>query len=183
MHAGEVLYEDCTCDVEKGYEGSRSRGWSITSLSLAGEKWWGVKLSKWQWVREKWAWDVKNTDTWHCLGFPGGTRGKEPDCQSRRHKIFGFDPWIGKIPWKTAWKPTSVNLAWRIPWTEEAGGLHSKGLQKVGHDWSDLAHTHSSVHFIHVNVCYTSCRHCCPHYTDEGDWCESDEVTCPRSHK
>ena len=49
-------------------------------------------------------------------------------------KIFGFDPWIGKIPWKTAWKPTSVNLAWRIPWTEEAGGLQSKGLQKVGHD-------------------------------------------------
>ena len=25
-------------------------------------------------------------------------------------------------------------LAWRIPWTEEPGGLHSTGLQKVGHD-------------------------------------------------
>ena len=25
-------------------------------------------------------------------------------------------------------------LAWRIPWTEEPGGLPSTGLQKVGHD-------------------------------------------------
>ena len=25
-------------------------------------------------------------------------------------------------------------LAWRIPWTEEPGGLHSKGLQRVRHD-------------------------------------------------
>ena len=25
-------------------------------------------------------------------------------------------------------------LAWRIPWTEEAGGLQSIGLQRVGHD-------------------------------------------------
>ena len=25
-------------------------------------------------------------------------------------------------------------LAWRIPWTEEPGGLQSKGLQRVGQD-------------------------------------------------
>ena len=25
-------------------------------------------------------------------------------------------------------------LAWRIPWTEELGGPHSIGLQRVGHD-------------------------------------------------
>ena len=25
-------------------------------------------------------------------------------------------------------------LAWRIPWTEEAGGLQSMGSQRVGHD-------------------------------------------------
>ena len=33
-------------------------------------------------------------------------------------------------------------LAWRIPWTEEPDGLQSIGLQRVGHDWGDLAHTH-----------------------------------------
>ena len=25
-------------------------------------------------------------------------------------------------------------LAWRIPWTEEVGGLQSMALQRVGHD-------------------------------------------------
>ena len=33
----------------------------------------------------------------------------------------------------------SSTLTWRIPWTEEPGGLQSMGLQRVGHDW---AHTH-----------------------------------------
>ena len=30
-------------------------------------------------------------------------------------------------------------LDWEIPWTEEPGGLQSTGLQRVGHDRSDLA--------------------------------------------
>ena len=28
----------------------------------------------------------------------------------------------------------SRTLAWKIPWTEEPGGLQSMGLQRVGHD-------------------------------------------------
>ena len=43
-------------------------------------------------------------------GFPGGASGKEPDCQCRRHKKHGFDPWVGKIPWRRAWPPTPVFL-------------------------------------------------------------------------
>ena len=31
-------------------------------------------------------------------------------------------------------------LDWRIPWTEEPGGLQSMGSQKVRHEWRDLAH-------------------------------------------
>ena len=34
-------------------------------------------------------------------------------------------------------------LAWKIPWTEESGGLQSMGLQRVRHDW---AHTHTHTH-------------------------------------
>ena len=30
-------------------------------------------------------------------------------------------------------------LAWRIPGTEEPGGLPSMGSHRVGHNWSDLA--------------------------------------------
>ena len=32
-------------------------------------------------------------------------------------------------------------LDWRIPWTEEPGGLQSMGSQRLGHDWSDCRHT------------------------------------------
>ena len=28
-------------------------------------------------------------------------------------------------------------LAWRIPWTEDPGGLQSMGSQRVGHDWAN----------------------------------------------
>jgi len=40
----------------------------------------------------------------------GGTRGKEPACQCRRHKRCGFNPWIGKILWRRARQPTPVFL-------------------------------------------------------------------------
>ena len=30
-------------------------------------------------------------------------------------------------------------FAWRIPGTEEPGGLPSMGSHRVGHNWSDLA--------------------------------------------
>ena len=36
-------------------------------------------------------------------------------------------------------------LAWRIPLTEETGGLRSVGSQRVRHDWSDLARTYSGL--------------------------------------
>jgi len=45
-----------------------------------------------------------------------------------------FNPWVGKIPWRRAWQPTPIFFAWRIPWTEEPGGLQSIGSQRVKHD-------------------------------------------------
>ena len=42
------------------------------------------------------------------MGFPHGTSSKEPACQCRRHNRRGFDPWVGKIPWRRAWQPTPV---------------------------------------------------------------------------
>ena len=35
--------------------------------------------------------------------------------------------------------PHSSTLAWKIPWTEEPGGLQSMGSRRVRHNWSDLA--------------------------------------------
>ena len=44
----------------------------------------------------------------------------------------------------------SSTLAWRIPWTEEPGGLQSIGSQRIRHVRGNFAHTHSQ--------CYTSVR-------------------------
>ena len=63
------------------------------------------------------------------LGFPGGASGKESTCQCRRHKRGGFNPWVGKIPWRKAWLPTPVFLPGESPRTEEPGGLQSMGSQ------------------------------------------------------
>ena len=43
-------------------------------------------------------------------GFPGDISGKGPTCQCKRHKRGRFDPWVGKIPWRTAWQPTLIFL-------------------------------------------------------------------------
>ena len=43
-------------------------------------------------------------------------------------------------------------LAWRLPWTEEPGGLQSVGSQRVKHNWSDLAGTHALTHKL-VQAC------------------------------
>jgi len=37
-------------------------------------------------------------------------------------------------PLKKGMTTHSSILAWKIPWTEEPGGLQSMGLQRVGHD-------------------------------------------------
>ena len=39
----------------------------------------------------------------------------------------------------------SSTLAWKVPWTEEPGGLQFMGSQRVGHDWRDFACMHYSL--------------------------------------
>ena len=46
-----------------------------------------------------------------------------------------------KDPLEEGMETHSSILAWRIPKTEEPGGLQSKGLQRVGHEWETLIHT------------------------------------------
>ena len=46
--------------------------------------------------------------------------------------------WVHSLGWEDPQEKRiathSSILAWRIPWTEEPGGLQSTGLQRVGHD-------------------------------------------------
>ena len=48
------------------------------------------------------------------------------------------ETWVQSLGWEVPLEKeiathTSI-LAWRIPWTEERGGLQSTGLQRVGHN-------------------------------------------------
>ena len=67
-----------------------------------------------------------------CTLFPSGSVVKNLPAMQETQEMW-FNPWVGRIPWRRAWQPTPVFL-WRIPWTEEPGGLPSMGWQRVGHD-------------------------------------------------
>ena len=48
-----------------------------------------------------------------------------------------WETWVLFLDWEDLLEegvaPHSSILAWRIPWTEEPGGLQSTGSQRVGH--------------------------------------------------
>ena len=48
------------------------------------------------------------------------------------------ETWVRSLGWEDpleeGWATHSSILAWRIPWTEEPGGLQSMESQRVGHD-------------------------------------------------
>ena len=58
-----------------------------------------------------------------------GSDGKESACNAGDP---GLIPGSGTSPGEGNGNPLGI-LAWRIPWTEESGGLLSMGLQRVGH--------------------------------------------------
>ena len=58
-------------------------------------------------------------------GFPGGSDGK---ASAYNAGDLGLIPGLGRSPGEGNGNPSSI-LAWKIPWTEEPGGLQSLGLQ------------------------------------------------------
>ena len=49
--------------------------------------------------------------------------------------------------WRRQWQPNSSALAWKIPWTEEPGGLQSMGSLRVGHDWATALSLFTFMHW------------------------------------
>ena len=73
------------------------------------------------------------------LILPRWQSGKESACPCRRRKRCRFNPHTEEVPLEKEMAAHSSILAWRIPWTEEPGGL-----QSTGHKESDTAeHTHT----------------------------------------
>ena len=65
--------------------------------------------------------------------FPDGLDGKESTCNAEDQ---GWIPRSRRSLGKEMATHSSI-LAWRIPWTEELGGLQSMGSQKSGTGLSD----------------------------------------------
>ena len=59
------------------------------------------------------------------MGLPWWLSGKESTCNASLSQ---------EDPLEKEMATHSSILAWRIPWTEELGGLQSTGPKRVGHD-------------------------------------------------
>ena len=67
------------------------------------------------------------------LGFLGGAVVKNLPASAGDAGDAGLIPGLGRSPGEGNGNPPQY-LAWRIPWTEEPGGLQSMRSQGVGHD-------------------------------------------------
>ena len=77
---------------------------------------------------------------YYILGLPGW-RGRESACQCRRHKRFGFDPWVQKTPQSRKLEPVPIFLP---------GKFHGQrilvGYSSWGHKESDMTEQLSNNH-------------------------------------
>ena len=86
--------------------------------------------------------------TAHLFGLLCGRGGKEPTCQCRRCKRYGFNPWLRKIPWRRKWQPTPVLLP------EKSHGQKSLvGYSPWGHKESNMTewlsvHAHTFIYIF-----------------------------------
>ena len=59
------------------------------------------------------------------------------------------EAWVWSLGWEVPLEKGMAThssiLVWKIPRTEEPGRLQSTGFQRVGHDWSDSAHTQNTI--------------------------------------
>ena len=76
---------------------------------------------------------------------------KKSPCPCRRHKRHGFSScWEDPLGKEKAIH-TSI-LAWKIPWTEEPGGLQSLGSQRLGHNWACTHLISVRYNFRHIHI-------------------------------
>ena len=68
--------------------------------------------------------------------------------QSVKHLPAMWKTWVWSLdcegPLEKEMATHSSIRAWRIPWTEEPGGLQSTGSQRVGYNWATNTHTQYS---------------------------------------
>ena len=78
-----------------------------------------------EWIKKLW-----------CIytGLPRWLSGEESACQCRRCRRRGFDPWVGKIPWRRKWQPTPVFLPAKFHGQRSLVSYSPWGHKQVGHN-------------------------------------------------
>ena len=61
----------------------------------------------------QWLWCTGLVARWHpgyswIRDWTHRSSGEDSACQCRRCKRHGFNPWVGKTPWRRVWQPTPV---------------------------------------------------------------------------
>ena len=81
------------------------------------------------------------------MGLPGGASAMNSPANARDLRHAGSIPRSGRSPEGGCGTHFNI-LSWRIPWTEEPGGLQSVGSHRTRHNWSDLACMHACVLYM-----------------------------------
>ena len=86
-------------------------------------------------------------------GFPGGTSGKELTGQCRRLKRHEFSPWVGKIPWRRKWLPTSVFLPGEFHGQRNLVGYSPWGRKELDTtEWLTRTYLLSNLNKSHLSI-------------------------------
>ena len=113
------------------------------------------------------------------LCFPGGSDDKNlPTMQ---------ETWVQSLGWEDILEKGiathSISLAWEISWTEEPGGLQSKGWQRVRHNWETSTSTASIITFPSVTMmfllpcCKNPCGYTRPTHIIQGNLSTEKSLT------
>ena len=87
-------------------------------------------------------------------GWPSGASGKESAHQCRWCKRQGFNPLVGKIPWRRKWQPTPVFLPGKSHGLRSLAGYSPWGHKELDvTDWLGT-HTHSWLNFSYDMVIF-----------------------------
>ena len=93
-------------------------------------------------------------------GFPGGSGVKNLPADAGATGDSGLITVSGRSPQGSHGNPPQYILAWKIPWTEESGGLQYMGVTKSRHDW---AAKRACTHIIYICTFTHTHTHTCTH--------------------
>ena len=85
------------------------------------------------------------------LGCPGGSEVKAHACVCLKHGRPGFDPWVGKIPWRTKWQLSPVFLPGESHGRRSLVGYNPQGRKES--ETTERLHFHLHFHPLTLNIC------------------------------